>query len=146
MNIPAERLIPIILFGAFWGGGLLYMLLAEFRDIVRTIRSSHFGCVRAILFEYFSFWNAVDWAAITSGAVAALFSSATFFYIDQVNGLLPGMVARSLSPGPADAREAYESFAQEFFVAVEQMSSATSVGSVAIVLYPLLTCTGKCTT
>lgn len=136
MNIPAERLIPIILFGAFWGSGLLYMLFAEFRDIVRTIRSSHFGCVRAILFEYFSFWNAVDWAAISSGAVAAIFSSATFFYIDQVNGLLPGMVARSLSP--PDAREAYESFAQEFFVAVEQMSSATSVGSVAIVLYPFV--------
>ena len=82
----------------------------------------------------------MDWAAIASGAVAAIFSSATFFYVDQVNGLLPGMIAQSLSPGdPTDAnRQAYEAIAQDFFVAVEQMSSATSVGSIAIVLYPLL--------
>ncbi len=116
------------------------MLIAEFRDIFRTIRSSHFGCFKAVIFEYFGFWNLVDWAAIASGAVAAIFSSATFFYVDQVNGLLPGMIAQSLSPGdPTDAnRQAYEAIAQDFFVAVEQMSSATSVGSIAIVLYPLL--------
>jgi len=141
LAIPTERLIPIVLFGTIWGGGLLYMLIAEFRDIFRTIRSSHFGCFRAVIFEYFGFWNLVDWAAIASGAVAAIFSSATFFYIDQVNGLLPGMIAQSLSPGdPTDAnsRQAYEAIARDFFVAVEQMSSATSVGSIAIVLYPFV--------
>lgn len=136
-NIPTERVIPIFLFGAIWAGGLLYMLVAEFRDILRTIQSSHFGCFKAVVFEYFGFWNLVDWAAIASGGVAALFSSITFARINEANGLLPGMVAKSLSPD-ASSRQEYESTAQEFLFAVEQMSLATSIGSIAIVLYPFL--------
>lgn len=135
LNMPTAQLVPIIFCGALWGGGLLYMLIGEFRDIIRTVRSSQLGCCRAIALEYIGFWNMVDWAAIFSGTLAAFFTFRTLLYVEVANGLLAQMIAASLSP---QDRAAYISIADPFFFAVEQMSAANSVGLVSLALYPFV--------
>ncbi|CAE7155511.1 PKD2 [Symbiodinium pilosum] len=54
----------MVLCDILWLIGLLKLLFNEVQDIVNTITGSQSVWWKALLFEYFAFWNVVDWLSL----------------------------------------------------------------------------------
>ncbi|CAK9054539.1 unnamed protein product [Durusdinium trenchii] len=120
-------------FSLIWAVLLLWVFIAEVREIGQIVRNADTSWYRAILEEYIGFSNAVDWISFIIATVVAAIFVALAIQTAQLQATL-----RDLLLGAGNGREAYMELVKNFFAEYEATYSQESTYRLMLSAYPLM--------
>lgn len=120
-------------FSGIWAVLLLWVFIAEVREIAQILVNADTSWYRALIEEYIGFSNAVDWISFI---IATVVASIFFLLAIQTAHLQAKM--RDLLLGGGNAREAYLDLVSSFFAEYEATYSQESTYRLMLSAYPLM--------
>ncbi|CAK9007247.1 Short transient receptor potential channel 2 homolog (TrpC2) (Transient receptor protein 2) (TRP-2) (bTrp2) [Durusdinium trenchii] len=120
-------------FSLIWAVLLLWVFIAEVREIGQIVRNADTSWYRAILEEYIGFSNAVDWISFIIATVVAAIFVALAIQTAQLQATL-----RDLLLGAGNGREARAASVKNFFAEYEATYSQESTYRLMLSAYPLM--------
>lgn len=120
-------------FSGLWAVLLLWVFIAEVREIGQILVNADTSWYRALLEEYIGFSNAVDWISFIIATVVA-----SIFFVLAIQTAHLQAKMKDLLMGAGNGREAYLDLVSSFFAEYEATYAQESTYRVMLSAYPLM--------